>query len=127
MFSLLGIEYHENGQIRYKGEYVNNYLTGHGNYDKGTIVWFINGFYTFLGIEYKDTGKKKYEGEYKGGEKHGKGKKLRNYFEDKDIFINCSQFFWFSKGIEYDENEVKCFEGEFKEGKYWNGKGKFTR
>ena len=133
-----GKEYYENGNIKFKGEYSNDYLINGFGYDiyKNQIL-FLNGG---KGKEYFANGKIKFEGEYfKGRKWHGifyntEGKKEFEikYGQGKVKEYNLFGKLLFEgeynngkkhKGIEYDKNGEILFVGEYLDGKKLYDKG----
>ena len=93
------IEYDNNGQLRYEGEYLNGKRNGKGK-------------------EYDYDGKLIFEGEYLNGKRNGKGKE---YNLGKLIFEGEYLYNHRRRGKEY-ANDVLEFEGDYVFTK-WNGKG----
>ena len=116
-------EYNNDGELVFKGQYINGKRNGKG--------WEFKGKFLI------------YEGEYLNGKRNGKGKEYSEFgdmdFEEEDIIqtgeenIHTEKIFegeysngkrWNGNGKEIDNQETIIFEGEYFEGKKWNGRGK---
>ena len=105
-------EYDYNGNLIFKGEYLNGKRNGKVKeyYSNGKLLFegeYLNGIKHSNGKEYYSNGELEFEGEFLNGEKNGKGKEY--YF--------CN--------LHYNGNYASKlkFEGEYLNGKRWNGKG----
>ena len=109
-----GKEYYVDGKLFFDGEYINgNRWNGIGYKNNGLEEFeIING--RGFGIEYNDyNGELQYKGEYIYGQRNGKGKEYNDYngelyFEGE--YINGERN---GKGKEYHDNVKLLFEGEY--------------
>jgi len=106
-FSILkkgyGVEYHENGEMKYIGKFKMNQYNGKG-------------------IEYYENCNISYEGQWKDGEANGQG---IEYYEQTEI--KCYEGQWkdhkcHGRGISYHENGNVGYEGQWNDNKY-HGRG----
>ena len=111
-----GEEYYSNGELKFKGEYVNGRILkgkGYNSKDNLNMVLEKNG----KGKEYYHNGMLKFKGEYLNGRRwNGKGYNIKGSLEFEIKY---------GKGNvrEYDDNDTLVYEGEFYNGKR-NGKGR---
>ena len=110
-----GILFDMNGNIIYKGDFVNNYYEGNGKliYEDGEyyIGQFLKGERHGKGILNYKNDNIKYEGEFVNDKKEGNGKYI---WEDGDYYIG--QFkngLKNGKGTLYSKNGKKKFEGDY--------------
>ena len=119
-----GTEYYENGIIKYRGEYKNNYYYGKGQlfYKTGQLKYdgdFINNKYHGTGKKYDELGNLVYIGQFKQNDYYGKGK-----LYNENIIVYDGEFknnLFNGEGIKYT-GETIYYKGEFKNGNF-DGQG----
>ena len=119
-----GKEYHNNGKIKFEGEYLKGReWTGKGYNEDEVIIYEINQGKGYLKEFYQNDEKKqlKFEGEYSYGRKNGIGKEY-NIFGKLIFEGEYSKNIRNGKGKEYYPNGKINFEGEYLNGEK-NGKG----
>ena len=125
-----GIEYYENGKIKYKGDFNNGNYHGKGieYYENGIINYdgdFNNNNYQGKGRLYCENGKIAYFGDFLCGFVHGIG----ILYDDNGILWYYGNWVKGSpngKGKVYDESGNLLYEGDFMEG-IRHGKGKIVK
>ena len=121
------IEYDENNNLIYEGEYFNRYRKGRGKEYKHDEIIF-DGYYlndkrwNGKGKEYDSKNNLIFDGEYVNGKKKGKYKEYND--EGKLIFEGECLYDFKYKGKEYNDKGILIFEGEYLKDKKWKGKVK---
>ena len=108
-----GKEYFDNGELKYEGEYNNNYYR---NWKIRLVYFFPHNNKGYADSELKYGWLDKYT------RRNGKG---REYYNNELIFDGeyLKGVKLKGKGKEYFNNDKLKFEGEYNNGKIWNGRG----
>ena len=114
---------HENGSIKYIGNFKNSQLNGHGTYysKTGNILYignFLNGKYNGEGVLYNYNGKPIYEETFSNNSRSGFGK-FYKYVNNVQYLYYVGYFHYglFSgSGILYYTNGNILYSGNFKTG-----------